>query len=111
MNPFHQLKRGNDWGAIYFSHAPLTGVGFASTSRGWKFKYGQPRSVKFPDGSDGVIVIRTEKRARSASDHGHTSHWLDDHPMGSLSIHGLIATFELDTAGLLIERRPDYGDP
>ncbi len=115
MNEFYQLKRGNDWGSVYFSHDPLVesryGNRYASRARGWAFKDGQPRSVRFPDGTEGVIVIRTEQRHRASTDHGHETSWYEAQPLGSLSMHGLIATFDLDTHGLLIEHRPDLGDP
>jgi hypothetical protein len=96
-----QLKRGDDWGTIYYCFNPLTKHGTADHNLGWMFASTQ--HVKFPTGTERRAHLVSVTSYRTIYDMGHEYKIQQTELHVQIPIFGLVTTFEISTPGLLID--------
>lgn len=97
-----RLKRGDDWGALYYALEPLNNRGFAEFARGIKVRAGEGVTVRWPDGTAEKTAIALEPYSTEVHDMGHSYH-VSGHRIGvNLSARG-VARF-VDIAEVDVEK-------
>lgn len=67
-----RLKRGDDWGSVYYALEPLGPMGTANSRRGIKLRAGDRVRVRWPNGCVTEERIDFRPETRSVSDHGNS---------------------------------------
>lgn len=100
--PFVQLRRGNDWGSVYFAVQPLDDRGMASARRGITSVEGQVIEIKWPDGSISQERITHCVIFSRVSDHGTVSDVQSTIPGVEINHRGVKTWIPLDTEGVRV---------
>ena len=66
------LKKGDDWGSIYYAINPKNENGMCSSDRGVKLFEGQQVDVLWPNGLVTYETIKIIRKPESIYDHGNT---------------------------------------